>query len=280
VATSAGITLALGWWPVRSSAASSIASATYTMNWAELVISPVPRWFGHMWSLGIEEQFYLVWPLAVLGLSTLGGRARWRLAVGLLGTAWLWRAWLIGMHPMVERIRNGTDTRALGFVLGACLALLLERRSVTVEHALGGRWAALAGSAGLVACCFAVKVYSGSMFGTWMTAAACASALLIGHCAVNDSRGQRTGVTLALSSSPLVWLGDVSYSLYLWHPLVLEVVARASGSPYPSVTRATVGMMASVLFASASYYIVERRFHTPASARSGPVIDVRSQRAF
>ena len=266
-AVSAAIGASLGWWPKDSTAWSALASATYVMNWVESSLS-VPTFFGHTWSLAIEEQFYLTWPMLLLALAACPARWRGRVLVLLLGTSMVLRLAVVEAAGDVERVRNGTDARALGFLLGGSLALALEDGRSMLERLLALRFTAVAGVIAVAAACFLVDVYDEGMFMTWMIAAAVGSAVVVGHAAVTDSAGRSDLLTAGLSSRPLIALGAVSYSLYLWHPLVLEALRQ---SPLSGAGRAAVGALGvglSLLVAAASYRFVERPFRASHPAQA------------
>lgn len=258
----AAVAMSLGWAPVGDAAWSALASITYTMNWAELHLA-VPTFFGHTWSLSIEEQFYLTWPILLLALAGLTSSRRWRALSILLCASIAVRLALVEWADAVERVRNGTDARAFGFLLGGVLALALDERREVIERLLSSRVAASTAAIALGATFLLVDEYSHTMFATWMVLAAVASAVFIGHCVVADSSQTSSWATLVLSSRPAVALGAVSYSLYLWHPFVLEVVRR-SPTPLTPPVQALVGVTGSVLVAAASFHLIERRFRAPA----------------
>ena len=106
----------------------------YVTNWYFIIseqsyfaLVERPPVFQHLWSLAIEEQFYLVWPLALLGLLKLFGNRRRAMALVIFGGAALSLIWMsILFEPAMDpsRAYYGTDTRASGLLMGAALALL------------------------------------------------------------------------------------------------------------------------------------------------------------
>jgi peptidoglycan/LPS O-acetylase OafA/YrhL len=211
--------------PIRGDA---IATLAYVANWRailwkksywDLFVAPSP--LEHTWSLAIEEQFYVVWPLVVtLVLAVFRGSRKALLGCIAGLTVLSMGAMLLEFDPIrTSRAYMGTDTRAAAILAGAGLACVLApgtpvsrgvaRRldvlGVVALVGLGLAWAKLDGESTLL--------YHG---GFWLTEAAC---LALIACAVTrrDETGQPGLVARVLSVRPLVWVGTISYGLYLWH---------------------------------------------------------------
>jgi peptidoglycan/LPS O-acetylase OafA/YrhL len=210
----------------------------------------------HMWSLAIEEQFYLVWPLITFACLRLARGRHWLL--GLVcgaGTGASIATMAMLYDPSdPSRAYYGTDGRAHLLLIGAGLALVLARWSP--------RWGATRstvnalGLAGAVACLAfwlwvpdtAAWMYRGgyAVFGLCV-AAVITSAVQPGRFALRSF----------LSLGPLVWIGRISYGLYLWHwPVIVVASPARTGLDGPSLTVVRVGL--TFALATASFYLVEQ----------------------
>lgn len=226
--------------------------------------------FLHLWSLAVEEQFYLVWPAVSVGLLALW-RRRPTLATGLVVLAAVGSAWWALSVASTDLLRAyyGTDTRAYQLLAGAGLAFLMSRADGSSRRPIPRPFVDGALAVGLVGL-VAVATRSGigaverGMFATVLT--------LVLVAAVAGRRSGRAGpVELGLSARPLVVLGGLSYATYLWHwPLVIlleRTLVLGTGARFFVVT------LASTALAKLSMDLVERpvRRHSGSPGRRGNV---------
>ncbi|WP_109472454.1 acyltransferase family protein [Ornithinimicrobium cavernae] len=272
VATLLGGVWALPGSQLRDLVHDSIGATLYVVNWVlssravdylaeDAGVSPLQ----HYWSLSIEEQFYLLWP--VLVLVGLGLAARSRLA---------WRPTLLGLLALVAaaslvysvlltasapgQAYLSTFTRLWQLAAGALLAFAAPALTRLRPWASG-----LLVLVGLAAVLFtAVGVDAATAWPGWAAAVPVlgAAAVIAAGCSGRDTLGGRL-----LSTGPMVWLGGLSYALYLWHwPLI--VLAEARWGELGATARAGLGVLA-VLLAWVTKHAVEDpvRFQRRLAAR-------------
>ncbi|MGI8608647.1 MAG: acyltransferase family protein [Candidatus Dormibacteria bacterium] len=237
-------------------------AATYSFNWLMALGSPRSGLLSHTWSLAIEEQFYLLWPPIILGLSRLGLGIRGIgiVAVSLGLASAVWRAVLlqlnIGSPTVVQRVYFGSDTEAFEILFGCAAAAAYL--SAPAWSALAQRW--LKGVAAAVVVALAViivlplNVYSDVIrYGLPLVCAGIAVIIL--DLVVAPLRW----LEWPLSRPPLVLLGRVSYGVYLWQwPVILLVTVTAPR--VPPVGLVLIVVPVSIAVAAGSYLLVERRF--------------------
>ena len=216
--------------------------------------------FTHCWSLAIETQFYLIYPLILLGIYKLAkSRGEGRAKRGLLFAGVTLLLALISVILMIvlfdpqqdaSRVYYGTDTRAFSLLFGALLAILWEYRmvprrlSASVNMVLGSVSFAV-----LIVMTIAINGSSnfwyrgGQFFGTILT-------VLM----VYAVSGRKTWLSRFLSNSVLKWIGDRSYSIYLWHyPIILLISKGIKASWWITL----IEIVLSVVLAELSYRFIE-----------------------
>ena len=213
------------------------------------------RVFEHLWSIAVEEQFYLVWPLVLLIIARFGRRVDRRVAVVAAVASAVSLILMVMLVSSADptRVYTGTDTRAFSLLLGAVVATGPVR--AVLARAVG-RWAAavltlLAVGIG-TAWLLVDGVNSSWLFTGGLFAHSLASALLIGLCVQTP----RALVAKVLARQPLRWLGLISYSLYLWHwPVFVLLSPQRTGlGGWPQTV---VVCAVSIGLAALSKYLVE-----------------------
>jgi peptidoglycan/LPS O-acetylase OafA/YrhL len=234
-----------------------------------------PSPLGHLWSLAVEEQFYLIWPwLVLLGLIWLGRRrAREQakspglnrgvtnflpLAIATLVLAGLSAGEMALLyHPSFDpsRIYDGTDTRAFGLLFGAALAMVWPSRSLRPNVSPGARrlidGMGIVGLIGIFLLIGFTNQYSAFLYRGGLVLLSLATVLVVASATHPASRmGRLLGVR------PLRWTGVRSYGIYLWHypVIVLTTAAVAARTDLP---RDALQVGATVVLADLSWRLIE-----------------------
>jgi peptidoglycan/LPS O-acetylase OafA/YrhL len=243
------------------------AAATYSSNWYYIAthssyfarFAP-PGPLDHLWSLAVEEQFYLVWPwLVLLGVccprSRRASAVRWLALPTLALAAGSAVLMLVLYHPGYDptRVYEGSDTRACGLLVGAALAMVWPSR----REAGPARWARIAldgaGLAGLAVVGWMIwRVGQYSSF-TYQGGLVVLSVATAGVLAAAACPGSLVGA--ALGWRPLRWIGVRSYGIYLWHFPVIVLTTPANAPE--DLPRAAVQVAASIGLAALSWRFVE-----------------------
>ena len=242
-----------------------ISAVCYTSNWY-LILHQVsyferfgpPSPLGHLWSLAVEEQFYLIWPL-LLGFSLrYAPRRKWiirgTVAAALASAAAMALIYIPGSDP--SRVYYGTDTRAFGLLVGAVLAMVLPGGRIAAD--LSGKKSRIldaAGSMGLLIIIIMIGktnqyqpfLYQGGLM-LFSIATACVIAALT-----------RTEGWLSrfFGWGPLRWLGECSYGIYLWHYPVIVLTSPTVNTEGPDLLRSLWQIGISIILAALSRYLIE-----------------------
>ena len=229
-----------------------VVVATYTTNWATLQGVTVLPQLTHLWSLAVEEQFYLLWPALLWGLLALGLPRRSLLAVALvlaLASA-SWRALLWERGDLGVQLYFRSDTRADGLLIGAALALIpLSRLQALPRRPMLA--SAVAGAVMLAVAAQGLELTSPALYLGGFTAVALAGAALI-LAALGDGPAARL-----LAAPWIVSVGLASYTLYLWHfPVFMVVRDQLAEIPWP--VRVLVGLLATAVATGLSRRLIER----------------------
>jgi peptidoglycan/LPS O-acetylase OafA/YrhL len=260
--------------PLRAAtvARDGIAASAYVANvrfgaahtgYLESVASPSP--LQHFWSLGVEEQFYLVWPALLLVLAVGGRRRRGSPSRGaaIAGLAALGALSLAACVWMTRRAPTtafySLPTRTWEFVVGGSLGL-----SWPLVQRVAPRVRAVGGWLGAVVIVAAVIHYDAATQFPGVAAAA-----PVGAAGFILAAGPRGGVARVLSSRILTTLGRVSYTWYLWHWPFLVIGAVVAGRPMSTWARLALALVA-LLVAALTTRLIEQPIRTAASLVRAP----------
>jgi peptidoglycan/LPS O-acetylase OafA/YrhL len=237
-----------------------------------------PSPLQHAWSLGVEEQYYIVWPLLLVAVAVvLAARARrrqgWatlggvRLAVFLLATlgalASAAAAILLASDATRDRVYFGTDTRAQALLVGAAASALLVsdwsslNRGWSLIRSRWGKWTArLLPVIGLALLGVVTHYATGSArdFHEGLLIAVAIAAVLVIAPVTLDQRGP---VAAALAWGPVAWLGTISYGVYLWHwPIFLVLNGERTG--WSGLSLFGIRCAATLAVSIVSWWAIER----------------------
>jgi len=253
------------YWPpeafvpvVFGMAYASLVALFYVTNW--VMISGQTLWIlGHTWSLSIEEQFYILWPLCLLALLKWIRHRGLILSFLTLGIAasLILRIALVRAHAPVTRVFVGLDTRFDELLIGCMVGVLASwgllatsRRSQLLVAA-----GAVAGAATLAVLLWEASSKDPAMLQGGLTVAAGSAGVLIADIVARPAGW----LAQALGRQPLVGIGRISYGLYLWHfPIVYSCGALIIDGTRPDLPRAALAIGLTFVAAIASFRWVER----------------------
>ena len=256
------------WRSVRIDALSAIG---YVANWRfvldeqsyfEASLGPSP--LRHTWSLAVEEQWYLLWPIAMIGLCVWikrrpGERERVARVVAIVGAAAVASAVLMAVlfDPSdPSRVYFGTDTRAQQLLVGAALAWLLHaapRIGVVVSSSRLRVPFVVALALLLTVAVFAQDDSAWLYRGGLIVVSVLAAIVVLGTTAT----AARTGLAW-LGAAPLVWIGRRSYGIYLWHWPVIIFIDPATGGELGRWPLVTLTVVVTLALTELSHRLIER----------------------
>ena len=221
-----------------------------------------PSLFTHLWSLSVEEQFYLFWPLIFAGGMKLFGRKRLLLgvlagAVGSVVLAWV----LFDPGHDASRVYYGTDTHAVGLLAGVALALVWSPTQLRTHRSFGPLAGPTLDALGVIALGYLilsfvhVHDYDLALWHGGYAWIAIATAVLLAALAHPAAR-----LGTVLGRPALLWLGLRSYSFYLWHWPVLAMTRPGVDVNLPRSILIPLQLLACLLLADLSYRFVELPF--------------------
>ncbi len=250
------------------------AAAVYMSNWWNIIseasyfarFGPPPP-LDHLWSLAVEEQFYLIWPFLLwIGLRYTRGRYQ-LVGLTLAAAAVSAIAMAVLYQPGVDptRVYEGTDTRAFGLLLGAALAMVWPSRHLHTDLPRRRRFlldgVGVVGLATIALLVWQTDTYSASIYRGGIVLLSVATVMVVAAVAHPSSwLGPALGWTL------LRWIGVRSYGIYLWHyPIIALTTPSLQRGPDPTLQ--VLQVAATIVVAALSWRFVEEPIRRGALGR-------------
>ncbi len=234
----------------------------YVQNWASIFNVGRSVSLAHTWSLSVEEQFYIVWPWMLIFLLRKTNRASvlcwlflaafvavvYRIGIHMCTTTTIWG----NVFPVkFKRVFAGTDTRADSLLFGSFAGALMASHRLPsgawLDHVL--KYAAPISGAGLLLLCF-VDEQSAFMIRFGWALASLLAMTLIGSLVLQPAGGW---LSRCFAMKPLVFIGRISYGLYIWHYPILMALKQHHW-PWKNM----IYLVFVIPVVLASYYLVER----------------------
>ncbi|WP_256758006.1 acyltransferase family protein [Cohnella sp. WQ 127256] len=224
---------------------------------------------GHLWSLAIEEQFYILWPIVlVLGLKFVRQRGKlilFMLAGAVISVISMALIYEPGSDP--SRVYYGTDTRVFALLIGAALAIAWPSQSLTANVARNSRnlmdWIGTISLVSILVMIGRTSEYGNFLYYGGLLLLSILSAILIAVLAHPASQ-----LAKILGCSPLRWLGERSYSIYIWHYPVIVLTSSTVNTDGFNMFRILIQLGASIVLATLSYKLIEQPIRNGAWSRT------------
>ena len=242
-----------------------LAATFYYSNWY-LIFNHVSYFeqfgpaspLGHLWSLAVEEQFYILWPLILILMLRCFSKRKWVIA----GTAAVIFASVLAMALLYapgddpSRVYYGTDTRAFSLLIGALLAIVW--RGLKLPDSLHGKQKLALDGTGIISLFIVLYMIArASQYQDFLYPKGLLLYSVVTACLVAVLAHPASCLGRVFAARPLRWLGERSYGIYLWHYPVVVLTSPAVNTDGPDLFRALAQVAASVVLAALSKTLIE-----------------------
>jgi peptidoglycan/LPS O-acetylase OafA/YrhL len=240
----------------------TLGALTFASNWLEIAAgssyftATSPQLFVNFWSLAVEEQFYLFWPLVLVAVmaATSSARPRVRLTLAAAAVSAVLMAVLYAPGEDATRVYYGTDTHLFGLMIGVALAFVWSDPRGPLTARAWMRWrpvVALVALGGLITLMLTIEQSNPWTFRGGILLASALTAVLVAVLLGRPGPFQRL-----MRLGPLEWVGQRSYGIYLWHwpaiVILTEAVPTAHDSPGHWAVRG-LALVLTLAVSAASY---------------------------
>ncbi|MEP6849251.1 MAG: acyltransferase [Acidobacteriota bacterium] len=227
----------------------------YLMNWHQAYGNGEAGELNHTWSLAIEEQFYIIWSLVLY--KAFSSHMTRRLIAGVVGGSiillLIWRAFRAATVSELNVIYYSTDTRIDALLIGCLASMIYCWRLVPADVFVSAQFRLAAGIAPILALAiyFEFNHHDVLLYIGTLSVFSASIAVII----LSLVTRQRSIMHKFLENRLLIWIGRISYSLYLWHYCLYVFSRTLSSSP---LVQGAVGILLAVAVSCLSYYLIER----------------------
>jgi peptidoglycan/LPS O-acetylase OafA/YrhL len=240
-------------WDFEKLGQDSVWVLTFMANWKRAFIDTLgdSKFYNHMWSLGVEAQFYLAWPLVLIATRSWRLRKRLTTMAALILFIYIYRMWLVVWNASYYRVYHGFDTRIDELLLGSMLAFVLfdkPSRDALSAFLKKHRYLSLLGLLLMPVVGALAPIFSRSLPLFGFPLIGLFAVVAVADCVLVPANP----LSRLMSFKPFVYVGTISYGIYLWHLPVRVMLRDFSGDSL------LLALVVSIAVADLSFHLVEK----------------------